>query len=144
MHEDVYIAWAEDETSTQLQRVFAETVLTMTPLLGTLAGCEVVATGKVQQTDGFQADGLVSGTFLVDEEGEGDSGLLTESLGVVTPAQADGQDGGACFSYLLLVVTQLRDMLAAENSPIVAEEDDHRPRVLPIVAQTGNLAIWIR
>ena len=39
-------------------------------------------------------------------------------------AEADGGESGALFTEGLLVLTQLRDVFAAEDSAVVAEEDE--------------------
>ena len=63
---------------------------------------------------------------------------------MVGVAQADGGEGGAGFLDLRLVIAQLRDMVAAEDSPIVAQEDQHRGSVFPQRTEADFLAVWIR
>ena len=88
--------------------------------------------------------GLVRAALFVDQQGEGDPRLLAEEAGVVGVAQADGGEGGAGFLDLRLVIAQLRDMVAAEDSPIVAQEDQHRGSVFPQRTEADFLAVWIR
>ena len=77
---------------------------------------------------------------LVDEEGEVDAGFLLEEAGVVLIAQADGGEGGAFFAEGLLVFAQLRDVLAAEDSAVVAEEDEDDGVVFPERAEADGVA----
>jgi hypothetical protein len=42
-----------------------------------------------------------------------------------------------------MVVAQLRDMLAAEDSSVVAKKNDNSRILLPQSAQTDLLAVWI-
>jgi len=77
---------------------------------------------------------------LVDEEGEVDAGFLLEEAGVVLIAHADGGEGGAFFAEGLLVFAQLRDVLAAEDSAVVAEEDEDDGVVFPERAEADGVA----
>ena len=61
----------------------------------------------------------------INQKGEGDSSLMAKDLGVVCVAQADGGQPSAFIAECLFVVAQLRDVLAAENSSVVAKEGDH-------------------
>ncbi|RUA03893.1 MAG: hypothetical protein DSY88_04460 [Candidatus Poseidoniales archaeon] len=42
------------------------------------------------------------------------------------------------------MIAQLRDMLAAEDSSIVAQEDEHRGSFFPQGPKADCLAVWIR
>jgi len=72
---------------------------------------------------------------VVDEEGEGDPLPLDEVGGVVTVAGPDHHDLGAEAPDFVVVLTQLRGVLPAEQSTEVAEEDQHDRPVLPIATQ---------
>jgi hypothetical protein len=73
---------------------------------------------------------------LVDEQGEVDFGFLLEEAGVVGVAEADGGEGDAFFAEGLLVFAQLRDVLAAKDSAVVAKENQDGGIVLPERAET--------
>ena len=75
--------------------------------------------------------GSVGAALFVDEQGEGDPRLLAEGTGVVGTTQADGGKGCASLPYLWLVIAQLRNMEAAEDSPVVAQQDQHRGLLFP-------------
>jgi hypothetical protein len=52
-------------------------------------------------------------------------------------AQANGGQSASCQGELLLLLAQLRDKLAAEDSPIVAQEDQDRGSAFPQRAETN-------
>jgi len=67
----------------------------------------------------------------VDQQGKVDAGSLAKHTGVVQVAQTDCGQGGSGLLELLLVLAQLRDMLAAENSAVVPKEDNHSGTFFP-------------
>jgi hypothetical protein len=78
--------------------------------------------------------------MFVNEEGEVDAGFLLEDAGVLGIAEADGSEGGAFFAKGLLVFAQLRDVLAAEDSTVVAKEDEDGGVAFPEGAEADLLA----
>jgi hypothetical protein len=78
----------------------------------------------MENVGGFEVGEFVGLPLLVDEEGKIDAGFLLKETCVVGIAEADGCEGGALFTEGLLVFAQLRDVLAAEDSAVVAEEDE--------------------
>jgi hypothetical protein len=69
--------------------------------------------------------------LFVDEKRERDSAFRVESLGVLHIAKTDGSQPGTFLRKCPLVVAQLRNMLAAEYSTIVAQEGNHRSSARP-------------
>jgi hypothetical protein len=65
-------------------------------------------------------------------------------LGVGRVTEADGRQGGAGRSKLRFVLAQLRDVLAAEDSAIVPEEDDDRRLLRPQEAEPDLPAFRVR
>jgi hypothetical protein len=61
----------------------------------------------------------------INQKWERDSSLLAKDLRVLCVAQADGGQPSAFIAECLFVVAQLRDVLAAEDSSVVAKEGDH-------------------
>jgi len=74
----------------------------------------------------------------INQKWERDSSLLAKNLGVVCVAQADGGQPSAFIAECLFVVAQLRDVLAAENSSVVAKEGDHCGLVGPDGAESDR------
>ena len=124
MGEAVDIARAEDESATQLEGIGAELVLVVAGGAGALAAFEIVASEQMENVGGFEIGDFVGLAVLVDEQGEVDAGFLLEDAGVVGVAEADGGEGGVFFAEGLLVLAQLRDVLAAEDSAVVPKKDE--------------------
>ena len=61
----------------------------------------------------------------INQKWERDSSLLAKDLGIVCVPQADGDQPSAFIAECLFVVAQLRDVLPAEDSSVVAKEGDH-------------------
>ena len=76
----------------------------------------------------------------INQKWKRDSSLLAKDLGVVCVAQADGGQPGAFIAECRFVVAQLRDVLAAENSSVVAKEGDHCGVVGPERAESDRLS----
>jgi hypothetical protein len=64
-------------------------------------------------------------TLPVNQEWESDRTLCPESLGIVQVTESDGGQPSTFVLECLLVITQLRDVLTAEDSAIVAKERNH-------------------
>ena len=63
----------------------------------------------------------------IDEGFEGDRPCLEEGVEILRRSLADDDDTGTLIGELVVMVAQLRDVPAAERSPVMAEEDeDHR------------------
>lgn len=58
-----------------------------------------------------------------DQKRKGDAGLFAKNTGVSPVAESDGGQARSAVEEGLLVCAQLRDVLAAENSAVVAKED---------------------
>ena len=76
----------------------------------------------------------------INQKRERDSRLLAKDLGVVCVAQADGGQSSAFIAECLFLVAQLRDVLAAEDSSVVAKEGDHCGVVGPERAESDRLS----
>ena len=74
----------------------------------------------------------------IHQKGERDSRLLAKDLGVACVAQADGGQPSASIAECRFMVAQLRDMLAAEDSSVVAKEGDHCGLVGPKRAESDR------
>ena len=85
---------------------------------------------------GPRRDGIV-----VDEYGERDALLLDEVARVACVTGSDRDDLGSGGEDLCTGVAQLRCVLAAVQSPEVAQEDENDRSVCPVIAETMLLAI---
>jgi len=131
VREAIDISRREDEAAAKLKRIRAKLVLPMAGRTRTLAAFEIVAASEVQQIRGGQVGDDVCLALFVDQQREIDARLLAENAGVVAVAKADGGERSAFVQKGLLVFAQLRDVLAAENSSIVAQKNDHGSLALP-------------
>jgi hypothetical protein len=138
--EVVDIAGAEDEGAAKLEGIAAQFVLAVAGGAGTPAAIEIVAAEEMENVGGFEVGDFVGLAMLVDEEGEVDAGFLLKEAGVMGITQADGGEGGVFLAEGLLVFAQLRDVLAAKDSAVVAKEDEDGGIVLPERAEADCFA----
>jgi hypothetical protein len=127
----VHIARREDKAAAELKRVLSQFVLAVAGGAGAVASGFVIAPEHVQKVGATETGGVVSRALLVDQQRKRDAGFLTEVARVVRIAETDSRQIGASFAEGLLVLAQLRDMLAAEDSTVVAKEYHHRRLPLP-------------
>jgi hypothetical protein len=126
MGEAVSVAWTKNKAATKLERVFTEAMLAHADGFGAFASPHVIAANQVEQVGFFQCDGGVGFPLVINQKGKADSSLLAEMPGVAHITQAHGYQFGASLAELLFVLAQPRDVLTAEDSTIVTQEDDHR------------------
>jgi hypothetical protein len=129
--ETVDVPRSEDETSAELKRVRAEGMLAMAAGAGAIPGCRIVAAQDMERARHSEANRTIGGALFVDEKREGDAGLVAKKTGIGPVAESDGGQARSAVEEGLLVFAQLRDMLAAENSAVVAKEDEHCRRSFP-------------
>jgi hypothetical protein len=142
--EAVHVAWTEDETSAKLKRIPARTMLVVAGRAGTLPGQFVFSPQHMQNVGTAQPRRTVSQALLVYEKREGDASLLPKEPRIILIAESYGSQIGSPIFERLLVFAQLRDMLAAEESAIVPEEDEDRRLPLPKRSEADLPPIDIR
>jgi len=131
------------EAATELKGILSQLMLPVPARARSVAGALVVAPQHVQQVRIAQAGGAISLALLIDQQGEPNPGFLPEQARIVRVAESDGRQVGAPLAEGLFVCAQLRDVLAAEDSTVVAQEDHHRRLSLPQRSHTDLLAIRI-
>lgn len=144
MHEQVFISRSKNKAAAKLERIFAQLVLFVSGGLGTLAGLHVVAAQKMEQGSVLQLNGFVGFALFVDQEREVDAGFLAEELGIAHIAQANGGQAHALPAELLFMCAQLRDVLTAEDSAVMAKKDHSSRTVGPQRAEADHLAVNVR
>jgi hypothetical protein len=144
MNITIHVARRKDETAAELKGILPQLMLFVPARARPVASAFVVATPHVEQVRAPQAGGLVSLALLVDQQGKRDAGLFPKQARVVCVAQSDGRQVGAALVEFLFVFAQLRDVLAAEDSTIVAQEHHHRRLPLPKRAEAHLRAarVW--
>ena len=126
MCETIHIAGSEDKAPAELKGILAEFVLAMSAGFGALSGRRVVAAQKVQHRCLLKIGGAIGLSVLINQQGEGDAGLFAKLARIVAITQPDCSQSRALIAKFLLVLAQLRDMLAAEDSAVMAKEHDYR------------------
>ena len=81
---------------------------------------------------------------LVNQQWKMDVRFLAKSSRVKQIAQPDGGQSSPFVLKSLFVIAQLRDVLTAENSAVVAKEYKHRQPVLPQRAQPNQSLVAVR
>ena len=90
MGEAVYVAWPEDKASSQLEGVLSEFVLRMSGGFGACARLGIVSSQQVQQVCAFKLHGIVNFALFVNEQREGNAGLLAKSASVDAISEPHG------------------------------------------------------
>lgn len=91
-----------------------------------------------------QAKSFVSFAFVVDEKRELDASFFAEELGIAGIAQPDDSEVSAFLLELGFEFAQLRDVLSAKDSTVVAKEDHDGGSTLPQGAEASRIAIGVR
>lgn len=145
MRVKIAIVWGEHEASSQLKGILAELVhvLAMAVPPGPPAGGHVIRTKDMEQVANPQSGNAISNAFFIDEQRKRDAGLLPEEVAIVPVTQPDGGNAGSFMVKFRLVLAQLRDVLAAEDSAIVPQKDHNRRHFGPDRSQPDLIAFRI-
>lgn len=143
MGEEVAVAGAEDKAAAELEGILAELHLAKASGAGVLAGSGVVTAEKMEHIGGAEAGGAVGFAVGVNEQRKRDAGFLTENSSVAKVAKADGRKACAPRAEGGFVLAQLGNVLAAEDSTVVAEENQDRRRIGPECAELRGALIAI-
>ena len=144
MTEAVDISWAKDKAGAELEGIFAEFVLAMAGGVGAFARNSIVATQQVEQVRAFQLGGAVCGAFGINEKRKCDASLFAEYTRIVKIAHPDGREISPARLDFTLMLAQLRDVLAAKHSAVVAQEYDHGWLRLPQRTEPDGTLVNIR
>jgi hypothetical protein len=142
--ENVAISRRKDEAGAELERILPEPVLPVAggPRADPRRG--VVAAKEVEQVRRVQSRGFVRRPPGIDQQWERDAGLVAKQSGIVHVPEPDRGQSGAGLFELVVVLAQLRDMLAAEDSAVVSQKDNHGGTFLPQRAETDFTAAGLR
>jgi hypothetical protein len=143
MHIPVHIARPKHKAAAKLKGILPQLMLLVSSRARPVARCFVVAPQQVQKVRVAQSGGAVGLPLRVDQQRKRNACILPEQARVICVAQSDGCQVGAALAKSLLMFAQLRDVLAAENSTIVAQEDHHRRLPLPQRSQPDLAAIRV-
>ena len=144
MDEEVFIPGRKHKTAAQLQRIFSQAMLLMSGGLSATSGLHVVPTQQMEQGSVAQANSFVGLALVVDQKWEFDAGFFSKKLSIACIAQPNGSQTRAFRLELFFEFAQLRDMLSAEDSTIVAKEYQHGRSALPQRTEARGIAVDIR
>jgi hypothetical protein len=142
--EEVFISRRKDKAAAKLERIFSQAMLLVSGGLSATSGPHVVSTQQMEQGSVAQAESLIGLALVIDQKRELDAGFFAEEFGVAHIAQANHREMGALPLELFFEFAQLRDMLSAEDSTVVAEEDQHGGAALPQRTQARGISVDIR
>jgi hypothetical protein len=144
VNKPIDIARAEHETPSELKWIFAQRVLAMPCRLCPLARNGIIFAKQMEQGSAAHPRRPVSLPMLVDQQGKAYAGVFAEYFGVAHIAQPNGCNARAFRQKFCLVVTQLRDMLAAKYSAVMPKKCDHRRTRGPERSQLNRVALRVR
>lgn len=144
MREEIDVPGAENEAAAKLKRMPPMPMLPVSCGLGPFSGLEIVAAKDVKQGCGFQCSRAIGRSFLINQQGEANTGIRSETPGVTGVTQPHRRQTGAGRPKPLFAFAQLRDVLPAEDSPIVAEKDHHLRMIGPERAEPNRVSIHVR
>ena len=144
MREPIDVSGTEYEARAKLERVLPQFMLLVAGGARAISRLEIFALQQMKNVGALQRGGLIGEAFFVDQQGEIDAGILPKHSRIISIAQADGGEARAVFLKLRLVFAQLRDMLTAENSAIMAQEHDHSGTLLPQCAEAQRISVGVR
>lgn len=81
--------------------------------------------------------------IVIHEHGKGNALVRHEATGVARVSGADHHHLGTRLANLVIAVAQLRDVLAAEQSPEMAQEDQNDLSLGPQIAESVEFALRI-
>src|SRR5947209_6380374 len=97
----------------------------------------------MEQGSLFETNHAIGFALIVNQQGQLDSGLFFERAGIMHIAQAHHRQLRSFRFDFLFVLAQLRNMLTAENSTIMAKKDHDRRPISPQGAQPHRIAFAI-
>lgn len=109
-----------------------------------LARPQIVFAQKMKQGSVAQPHSLVGFALVVYKKRELDTGFLAEEPGIARIAQSNHGQTRAFLLELGFKFAQLRDVLSAEDSTVMAKKDHHGRPSLPQRAEPHRFAVGVR
>jgi|SRR5580704_5801491 hypothetical protein len=91
----------------------------------TFSRCGIFASQKMQKVSGLQFRSAIGLAGFINQQREGDARFFTEQPSVIAVAESNRGKRGTLVPERLLMFAQLRDVLAAKDSSVVAEKNQH-------------------
>jgi len=131
VREPVYISWSENKAAAELKRICAQLMLHMARCARPPPCFRIIASQEMQDISGLQLRRAIGLPLLIDQERKGDAGLFAKFACIDPVSQADCSQCSSFVAKSLCVFAQLRGMLAAEDSSIVAQENNDSRLFVP-------------
>ena len=131
MRIEIDVAGTENETAAELKRIGAQAMLSMACGRRARPSFRVVTSKKMQQVRRLESGRAIREPLRIDQQRKRDSGLLAKEARVGGVAKTDGGEIGALGPEFIFMVAQLRNMLAAKDSTVMAEEHDNGGTTFP-------------
>lgn len=116
----VDIPGPEDKTAPQLEGISPEFVLRVSSCFGAGASLGIVASQQVQQVCAFQFHGRIGLALFVDKQWKSDARFFAKSACVDAIPKPHRRQVRCAFAEGMFVRAQLRDVLAAKDSTVMA------------------------
>lgn len=142
--ESIHVPRPKDEAGAKLKRVLAQLVLRMPGSACSLARYRIVASQKMKEISGLQLRSAIGLPEFINQKRESDAGLVTKLAGIDAVSQTNRGESRTFVANRFFVLAQLRGMLAAENSSIVAQKNDDRRLFVPQRSKSDLPSIAIR
>jgi hypothetical protein len=96
----------------------------------TFSRCGIFASQEMQEVSGLQFRSAIGLSGFINQQREGDARFFTKQPSVIAVPESNRGKRRTLVPERLLMFAQLRDVLAAKDSSVVAEKnEDGRPRV---------------
>jgi hypothetical protein len=144
MRVKIDISGTEHKTAAELKRAPSGALLPMACRPGAASRLRIIPAKQMQQVGFPQPNSAVSAALLIDEQREPDFGFLPEKTRIVAVSQPYGSQARPFLFEFVLMFTQLRNVLTAENSTIVAKKDDDGRPAFPQRPKSDFAPVSIR
>jgi hypothetical protein len=125
VREPVYISRPKHKASAQLKWILPQLVLMMAGGSSALSCHGVLAAEEMQKVRGLQFHRAISLARFVNQKRKGDACFFAKHSRVIAVAQSNRSTRGSFVLERSFVFAQLRDVLSAKDSAVVAEKNQH-------------------
>jgi hypothetical protein len=132
----------DHEDATELPGVALDPLLSV-PLPESAERIEGQPRGEDLDPPASQPSGPICAQLGIDEQGPVDVHFIAETLGEQTCTVADDHELGSKTPDLRKLFAQLRDLLAAEDSTEVSDEDQHHRPLFPERSEADLMSVDI-
>jgi hypothetical protein len=144
VRKNIDVAGAKYETSAELKRIFPEFVLMVAGVMRSFSCFCVIAAQEMQEIGRLQFRCAIGLTLFVYEERESNSCFLAKFARINSITEPNCSQNCSFVSKGLFVFAQLRDVLTAKDSAVVAQENHDGRSFIPQGSETRLAVVAIR